>query len=125
MGEEGEATLGKSFIESFGSGGGQKPRSPVVVAVQREREREERKKRKKKGTNRTGIGTGGASLIGTLLCYKGASECLSCQCGASLEPAGSQGCHNPWRPSMHLGRQDGWLPVLRFRYGKSFLGVYL
>jgi hypothetical protein len=39
MGEEGEATLGKSFIESFGSGGGQKPRSPVVVAVQRERER--------------------------------------------------------------------------------------
>jgi hypothetical protein len=47
MGEEGEATLGKSFIESFGSGGGQKPRSPVVVAVQRERERErERKERR-------------------------------------------------------------------------------
>jgi hypothetical protein len=47
MGEEGEATLGKSFIESFGSGGGQKPRSPVVVAVQREREREREMKERR------------------------------------------------------------------------------
>jgi hypothetical protein len=54
MGEEGEATLGKSFIESFGSGGGQKPRSPVVVAVQRERERERERERKERRGRRKG-----------------------------------------------------------------------
>jgi hypothetical protein len=37
MREEGEATLRKSFIKSFGSGGGWKPRSSVAVVVRRER----------------------------------------------------------------------------------------
>jgi hypothetical protein len=37
MREEGEATLGKSFIKSFRSGGGWKPRSSVAVVVRRER----------------------------------------------------------------------------------------
>jgi hypothetical protein len=31
MGEEGEATLGKSFTESFESGGGRSSRSPVAL----------------------------------------------------------------------------------------------
>jgi hypothetical protein len=37
MEEEGEATLGKSFMESFESGDGRKPRSPTAAAVQRKR----------------------------------------------------------------------------------------
>jgi hypothetical protein len=39
MGEEGEATMGKSFTESFESRGGRTPRSPTMAVVQRERER--------------------------------------------------------------------------------------
>jgi hypothetical protein len=45
MGEEGEATMGKSFTESFESRGGWTPRSPTTAVVQREREMKERGKK--------------------------------------------------------------------------------
>jgi hypothetical protein len=43
--------LGKSLLERFGSGGGQKWRLPVAAAVGRERSKreKERKEKKKKG----------------------------------------------------------------------------
>jgi hypothetical protein len=48
MGEEGEATMGKSFTESFESRGGWTPRSPTTAVVQREREMKERGKKEEK-----------------------------------------------------------------------------
>jgi hypothetical protein len=61
MGDEGEATLGTSFTERFGSGGAQNQGSPAAAVVQREREREEReskeRRKNKKGLAQTGIGT--------------------------------------------------------------------
>jgi hypothetical protein len=68
MGEEGEATMGKSFTESFESRGGWTPRSPTTAVVQRERDERERKERRGRRKGPTN------SLIGALQCYKGASE---------------------------------------------------
>jgi hypothetical protein len=58
MGEEGEDTLGKSFTESFRSGGGWTVRSPPAATPEIERVsigRNEGEERKKKGDDRTGI----------------------------------------------------------------------
>jgi hypothetical protein len=47
MGEEGEATLGKSFIKSARPEGGRNRRSPGATTVGRERERGKREQKKK------------------------------------------------------------------------------
>jgi hypothetical protein len=70
-GVEGD-TLGKSFIESFGSGGGRKPRSSMA-AMERE-DKKEKKRRKKKEAPVNRYRRHGASLVGTLLWYKRVSN---------------------------------------------------
>jgi hypothetical protein len=49
MGEVGEDTLGKIFMERFGSGSGRKLGSPVMAIFSREMRGEEKEERKKKG----------------------------------------------------------------------------
>jgi hypothetical protein len=48
MGEEGEATLGKSFTESFESGGGRSSRSPVALHGEERGEVGKKKRRRNK-----------------------------------------------------------------------------
>jgi hypothetical protein len=43
MGDEGEAILGTSFTERFGSGGAQNQGSPAAAVVQRERKERAKK----------------------------------------------------------------------------------
>jgi hypothetical protein len=109
MGDEGEATLGTSFTERFGSGGAQNQGSPAAAVVQRERERERGKREQRKKKEQEGLGPNwyrdkGVSLLSAVLRYKGASEPTDVVCSSNL--AGSIGRHHPWCPSMHRGRQD-------------------
>jgi hypothetical protein len=95
MGEKG-ATLGKSFMKIFGSGGAQNKESLVTATVGRERRKRERAEEEERGgpnQNRRK----GASLIGALLCYKGTSEAgvLPADVARSLDPARSIGRHHP------------------------------
>jgi hypothetical protein len=92
MGEKGEATLGKSFSERFGSGGTRNIGSPSAATVGKERRESRQRRMKKKGT-------------GALLRYKGANKAsaLHANMACPSDPTGSIGRHHPWRPSMHRG----------------------
>jgi hypothetical protein len=78
MGEKGEASLGKSFMERFGSRGAWNRESPVV-----EREREHRKKEEEEWLRPKRYRDKGASHVGALLRYKGARDVAT---SIQLEP---------------------------------------
>jgi hypothetical protein len=81
MGEKGEASLGKSFMERFGSRGARNRESPVVG---RERaKREHRKKEEEEWLRPKRYRDKGASHVGALLCYKGARDVVT---SIQLEP---------------------------------------
>jgi hypothetical protein len=114
MGEEGEDTLGKIFTERFGSRSGWRLRSPTAVIFWRELEKRKKNRgRRKRRLNR--YRWQGASEGGALRAYVVQRPL----------PAGSLRRHYLWRPSMHLGCQDGWRPVIEFRYEKCFVRLYL
>jgi hypothetical protein len=115
--------MGKSFTKRFGSGGARNIASLAAAAIGRERIKRENTKKKEEergGPNR--YRRKGASLVGALLCYKGTSEAgtLPADVVCPSDPSGSIGRHDPWRPSTHWGRQEGWRLVFGSRYAISF-----
>jgi hypothetical protein len=76
MEEEGDHILGKIFMERFGSGTGRSQSSPAAtICGEIEREKRGRKKREKEERARSNrYRRQGGSLVGALLCPKGASE---------------------------------------------------
>jgi hypothetical protein len=86
-----------------------------------ERRWEEKEEERKKKPRPNWYRRQGVSLVDTLPCLKGVSEGGALRAYVVRFPllAGLLGRHYPWRPTMHLRRQDGCHYVLKFRYKKS------
>jgi hypothetical protein len=120
----GEDTLG----ESFRTEGGRRRRSPAREALgERSSIREEWKKEEEERGPRwlKCYSPKGVSLVNALLYYKGADSVgvLLSMWHDTLGPDGSLRHHCLWCPVAHLGRQDGWRPMLGSRYRNCFRSI--
>jgi hypothetical protein len=103
-------------------GSGRSSRSPVAAHGEERGEvgKKERKKTKEESLSPNQYMEQGASLVGALQCPKGANEggALRVLHGATTLQLDRLGHYCPWCPTIHLGRQDGWRPVLGSIYEK-------